>query len=65
MHPSGIGALLKPTPAPRIEAFADALRKSDITVMVRGSSGQDINAACGQLAVIESKPKQIIAEGLL
>jgi 23S rRNA (adenine2503-C2)-methyltransferase len=65
MLPSSIGASLKPTPAPRIEAFADALRKSDITVMVRGSSGQDINAACGQLAVIESKTKLKIAEGLL
>ncbi len=65
MHPSGFGASLKPTPAPRIEAFADALRKSDITVMVRGSSGQDINAACGQLAVIESKPERIITESLL
>jgi 23S rRNA (adenine2503-C2)-methyltransferase len=51
MHPAGTGASLKPTPAPRIEAFADALRKAEITVMVRGSSGQDINAACGQLAV--------------
>jgi len=65
MQPSGFGASLKPTSVPRIEAFADALRKADIIVMVRGSSGQDINAACGQLAVIESKPKQIIAEGLL
>jgi 23S rRNA (adenine2503-C2)-methyltransferase len=50
MHPSGFGASLKPTPGPRIQAFAEALRKADITVMVRGSSGQDINAACGQLA---------------
>jgi 23S rRNA (adenine2503-C2)-methyltransferase len=63
MHPSGIGASLKPSPAPRLEAFADALRKADITVMVRGSSGQDINAACGQLAVIESKTELKIAEG--
>ena len=55
MHPSGIGASLKPTPASRIEVFADALREADITVMVRSSSGQDIQAACGQLAVIESK----------
>jgi 23S rRNA (adenine2503-C2)-methyltransferase len=55
MHPSGIGASLKPTPAPRIEVFADALREADITVMVRKSSGQDIQAACGQLAIIESK----------
>jgi len=65
MYPSGIGTSLKPTPAPRIEAFADALRKTDITVMVRGSSGQDINAACGQLAVIETKTKSKIVEGLL
>jgi 23S rRNA (adenine2503-C2)-methyltransferase len=63
-HPTGIGSSLKPTPAPRIEAFADALRKADITVMVRGSSGQDINAACGQLAVIESTTQQKTAVGL-
>jgi 23S rRNA (adenine2503-C2)-methyltransferase len=56
-HPSGIGLQLKPTPLARIEAFADALRKSDITVMLRSSSGLDINAACGQLAVIETKIK--------
>jgi 23S rRNA (adenine2503-C2)-methyltransferase len=64
MHPSGIGASLKPTPAPRIEAFADALRKADITVMVRNSSGQYINAACGQLAVMQLKTKMEIAEGM-
>jgi 23S rRNA (adenine2503-C2)-methyltransferase len=64
MHPSGIGASLKPTPAPRIEAFADALREADITVMVRSSSGQDIQAACGQLAVFESKAKPKNTEGL-
>ncbi len=63
MHPSGFGALLRPTPAPRIEAFADALRNSNITAMVRGSSGQDINAACGQLAVNELKTKLKIAGG--
>lgn len=55
MHPSGFGATLKPAPPPRIELFAEALRKSDITVMVRKSSGQDIQAACGQLAILESK----------
>jgi 23S rRNA (adenine2503-C2)-methyltransferase len=65
MQPSGFGASLKPTSVLHIEAFADALRKSDITVMVRGSSGQDINAACGQLAVNESKIKQEIVEGLI
>jgi 23S rRNA (adenine2503-C2)-methyltransferase len=55
IQPSGFAASLKPASASRIEAFADALRKADITVMVRGSYGQDIQAACGQLAVIESK----------
>jgi hypothetical protein len=34
-----------------VEAFADSLRKAGITVMIRGSSGADIEAACGQLAV--------------
>jgi 23S rRNA (adenine2503-C2)-methyltransferase len=63
MHPSGIGSALKPTPSARIEAFADALRRSDITVMVRSSSGQDIHAACGQLAVIESKTKPRNTDG--
>jgi 23S rRNA (adenine2503-C2)-methyltransferase len=52
-HPSGLGATLRPTPRPRIEQFADALRRADITVMVRSSSGEDIQAACGQLAVEE------------
>ena len=55
MHPSGIGASLKPASAERIEAFAQGLRKAGMTAMVRGSSGQDIQAACGQLAVAESK----------
>jgi 23S rRNA (adenine2503-C2)-methyltransferase len=54
-HPTGFAAMLKPTSHARIEAFAKTLRSSDITVMLRSSSGQDINAACGQLAVLESK----------
>jgi 23S rRNA (adenine2503-C2)-methyltransferase len=64
MHPSGIGASLKPTQAPRIETFADALREAGITVMVRSSSGQDIQAACGQLAVIKSKAKPKNSNGV-
>jgi 23S rRNA (adenine2503-C2)-methyltransferase len=47
----GGGLKLRPTPRPQVEIFADALRRADITVMVRTSSGEDINAACGQLAV--------------
>jgi len=55
-HPSGFAASLKPTPRMRVEQFADKLRKADITVMIRSSSGEDINAACGQL-VIENANK--------
>lgn len=51
--PSGLAAALRPTPRPRMEAFADALRKAAITVMIRSSAGHDIEAACGQLAVQE------------
>jgi hypothetical protein len=52
---AGFGATLKPTPRERIEQFAQALRDASITVMVRSSSGEDIEAACGQLAVEEEK----------
>lgn len=55
-HPTGFAASLKPTPPARVEEFADRLRKADITVMVRGSSGVDIKAACGQLAVEGKNP---------
>lgn len=50
-HPSGFAASLKPAPRLRVEHFADRLRKADITVMIRSSSGEDIKAACGQLAL--------------
>lgn len=54
-HPdsSGIGSRLRPTPRPRMEGFVEALRRANITVMIRSSSGRDINAACGQLVVNE------------
>jgi 23S rRNA (adenine2503-C2)-methyltransferase len=37
----------------RFFEFVDKLRKEDLTVMVRNSSGEDIGAACGQLARIK------------
>jgi 23S rRNA (adenine2503-C2)-methyltransferase len=52
---SGFGATLKPTPSARIERFAQALRDGNVTVMVRSSAGEDIEAACGQLAVEEER----------
>lgn len=42
---------LRATPRSRIEAFAAELRALNVTVMLRSSSGRDIDAACGQLAV--------------
>jgi len=56
--PSGLAAALQPTPPPRMEAFADALRKANITVMIRSSAGHDIEAACGQLAVREQSKSE-------
>jgi 23S rRNA (adenine2503-C2)-methyltransferase len=51
MNPGGISAELEPTSRQRIEEFADKLRNKNITVMVRFTQGDDIAAACGQLAV--------------
>ena len=49
--PDGPPMQLAATPRSRIEEFAKRLREEHVTVMLRSSSGQDIDAACGQLAV--------------
>jgi len=54
MNPGGIAAELKPTSLADINDFADKLRKNNITVMVRETQGDDITAACGQLALINN-----------
>ncbi len=51
MNPSGISAELEPTPRKRIEEFIEELRNKNVTVTVRLTQGEDIAAACGQLAV--------------
>ena len=48
--PEGISASLKPAPEQTFHAFIKALKHEDVTVMIRSSSGLDIDAACGQLA---------------
>lgn len=48
-HPTGLSASLRPSP--RAEAIVAQLRANKLTVMVRSSAGEDIDAACGQLAV--------------
>jgi 23S rRNA (adenine2503-C2)-methyltransferase len=49
-NPSGVSADLRPTSTLRFEQFLQALRTEGVRVLVRSSSGLDIDAACGQLA---------------
>jgi len=46
-----LSAVLEPSPKERIEKFAEELRNKNITVTVRYTQGEDIAAACGQLAI--------------
>ena len=59
MNPGGFAAELKPTSKRRIAEFVQKLRNRNLTVMVRETQGEDIAAACGQLAVKfqEKNPK--------
>jgi len=51
MAPGGFSASLMPTEKKRIDDFVQILRNNNVTVMVRETQGNDIAAACGQLAV--------------
>lgn len=51
MQPEGISAELIPTEKKKIYEFAQALRDKNVTVMIRDTQGDDIAAACGQLAI--------------
>jgi 23S rRNA (adenine2503-C2)-methyltransferase len=50
-NPHGFSASLKGATPERVARFAKKLREADIPVFVRNSAGEDIDAACGQLAV--------------
>lgn len=54
MNPKGFSAELRPSSPERIEAFVQALRDKNIIVTVRYTAGDDIAAACGQLAITEN-----------
>jgi 23S rRNA (adenine2503-C2)-methyltransferase len=54
MNPQGFSAELRPSPPERIDVFVQALRDKNITVTVRYTAGDDIAAACGQLAITEN-----------
>jgi len=51
MDPDGFSGQLEPTSMENIREFVDKLRAKNITVMLRDTQGDDIAAACGQLAV--------------
>lgn len=50
MNPEGFSAKLFPSSVQRINNFVDELKSKGITVMLRNTQGDDIAAACGQLA---------------
>jgi len=51
-NPRGFSTSLRPTPSRHMENFIQRLRESHVTVMVRSNAGEDIDAACGQLAIL-------------
>jgi 23S rRNA (adenine2503-C2)-methyltransferase len=60
--PTGISASLKPAPEQTFLAFIQSLKAKGVMVMIRSSSGLDIDAACGQLAFSNSKPPKSFIE---
>ncbi len=54
--PRGFAATLKPSP--RTAGIVETLRAHNLTVMVRSNAGEDIDAACGQLAVTNERKKR-------
>lgn len=57
MNPTGYSAKLEPTPRKRIDEFCQGLRDKNVTVIVRYTQGEDIAAACGQLAIRSQNSK--------
>jgi 23S rRNA (adenine2503-C2)-methyltransferase len=51
MNPGGVAAKLLASSAERISEFVNELKANGITVMLRNTQGDDIAAACGQLAI--------------
>ena len=52
-HPTGFAAELRPASKATFDRFIEILRAAEVTAVVRTSSGKDIEAACGQLALAE------------
>lgn len=60
VRPTDIAATLRPSPPERIRAFQERLRQHGIIALLRSSSGVDIKAACGQLALAWDKPPTVL-----
>ena len=60
MNPTGFSAQLKSSSKERIEKFVEELRNRNVTVTVRFTQGDDIAAACGQLALPLQKERGIL-----
>lgn len=58
-EPTGISAELHPATPERFDRFIAMLRSLDVQVMVRSSSGLEIDAACGQLAIRHGAEKLV------
>ena len=54
-NPTGFAAELKPSSLEKFNWFNARLKEEGVQVMVRSSSGLDIDAACGQLALSEAE----------
>ena len=52
----GLSAELKPTPIEKVKEFAEGIMNKNIFVMLRDTQGDDITAACGQLAIKNNRP---------
>jgi len=59
-NPQGFSATLKPAPKEEFDHFLATLRREGAQVMIRSSSGKDIEAACGQLALSDLKKKSAL-----
>ena len=53
MVKGGFSAELEPTDPQRVNDFAERIMSKDVFVMLRNTQGNDIAAACGQLAIKE------------
>jgi 23S rRNA (adenine2503-C2)-methyltransferase len=64
-NPTGFGATLRPASNRDFAHFLAMLKQEGVQVMVRSSSGQDIEAACGQLALAELKQSGTVVHNIV